>query len=100
MKLQKLDAQKVCDLLNDNIKVDGFTCSIRHRIPVSMDIVILTDVSCSELETGFDSSALGFINMLVDEPIAMATSEETGEPVELSEGVMFIPLSKTTIEGK
>lgn len=65
----KLPAQQVCDILNANKDVKGFCEAMRGRVPVTEEVARDTDVSCSVIEGGFDSSFLGFLNLLVDKPV-------------------------------
>jgi len=96
MAAKKINAQQVCDILNENAKHTGFTSAFRARIEVSEDLAINSDVSCLGSNDGFTSSALGFINAIVDDPICMLITNDDKEiPTEHSEGVFFMPLSKT-----
>ena len=73
----KISAQHVCEELNKMMyKNDGFTKSLQSRISVSESIAVNTDVCCSVVEGGFDTSALGFINALTDEPICLFISSK------------------------
>lgn len=67
----KISAQQVCDILNQNLKTKGFLESIRGRVGVTSDVADNSDVMCSVIDGGFDSSPLGFIQALIDEPICL-----------------------------
>jgi hypothetical protein len=70
----KVSAQLICDILNNNRNYDGFIDSLRSRVSVTDDVANNSEVNCSAIDGGFDSSPLGFINMLADEPIGMVIS--------------------------
>lgn len=82
----KIPAQQVCDILNENIDIEGFCESMRGRVIVTEYVAKNTDVSCSIIEGGFDSSPLGFINLLVDTPIALSFNEDD----EVNRGYGFV----------
>lgn len=95
----KLSAQHVCNILNDQAKKNKeFFPLVRARLPISNDMAENSDVMCSETETGYDTSALGIINALVDEPIALGIF---GDDIETEGYAHFELLSKCNIkEGK
>lgn len=75
--IMKISAQHVCEELNKMMNSnDDFKSSLQSRIVVSESIAINTDVCCSVIEGGFDTSALGFINALTDEPICLFISSK------------------------
>lgn len=69
--MKKIPAQQVCDILNRNIEVKGFVETIRARVSVPTEVANGSEVGCTEIDGDFDSSPLGFIQVLVDEQICL-----------------------------
>ena len=72
--MQKLNAQAVCNLLNEKIKDEAFAKVLMNRVDVGGIIPAnKTSLNCSlDSDGAFRSSALGLINALVDETICGA----------------------------
>lgn len=76
--MSKLDAQQVCDELNNLLNFEGFSELIRKKHEASLEVARDSDIVCSPsvmFDSGFETSALGIINALVSEPVGLCLDD-------------------------
>ena len=91
-----ISPQGVCNKLNEMLgKDDGFVDALTYRIPINDQLASNPAVNCTKIESGYDTSALGFINSILcgsaialeldnDEPIRFLMMSDGSDTLDLA----------------